>query len=129
MSDVHHFFNCQCCLLLKNKYLQFQLATFLQKAFTVCNTRLRMICSEDEDLDWRLEEYGRHLTISGWKYKTAKERLVEGVKKDREKLLNQPRRRKEMKIMWVSTYNPKPQSAFQNSYNQEKSPSSSCQCS
>ena len=45
-------------------------------------TRLRMICSEDEDLDRRLEEYGKHLTLSRWKYKTAKERLVEGVKKD-----------------------------------------------
>ena len=38
MSDVHHFFNYQCCLLLKNKYLQLQLATFLQKAFIVRNT-------------------------------------------------------------------------------------------
>ena len=28
-------------------------------------TRLRMICSEDEDLDRRLDEYGRHLTVSG----------------------------------------------------------------
>ena len=37
-----------------------------------------MICSEDEDLDQRLKEYGRHLNISRWKYKTAKERLVEG---------------------------------------------------
>ena len=46
-------------------------------------TRLRIICSEDEDLDRRLEEYGRHLTATGWKYKTAKERLVEGAKKDR----------------------------------------------
>ena len=44
---------------------------------------LRMIYSEDEDLDRRLEEYGRHLTATGWKYKTAKERLVEGAKKDR----------------------------------------------
>ena len=41
--------------------------------------------------------------ISGWKYKTAKERLVEGAKKDREKLLNQPRKRKDTKIAWVST--------------------------
>ena len=49
-------------------------------------TRLRMICSEDEDLDQRLKEYGRHLNISGWKYTTAKERLVEGVEKDRAKL-------------------------------------------
>ena len=70
-------------------------------------TRLRMICSEDEDLDRRLEEYGRHLTVSGWKYKTAKERLVEGAKKDREKLLNQPRKRKDTKIAWVSTYDPR----------------------
>jgi len=70
-------------------------------------TRLHMICSEDEDLDRRLEEYGRHLTVSRWKYRTAKERLVEGVKKDREKLLNQPRKRKHMKIVWVCTYNPR----------------------
>ena len=70
-------------------------------------TRLRMICSKDEDLDRRLEEYGRHLTISGWKYKTAKERLVEGAKKDGEKLLNQPRKRKDTKIAWVSTYDPR----------------------
>ena len=45
----------------------------------------------------------RHLTVSGWKDKTAKERLVEGAKKDREKLLNQPTRRKATKIAWVST--------------------------
>ena len=70
-------------------------------------TRLRMICSEDEDLDRRLEEYGRHLTVSGWKYKTAKDRLVEGAKKDREKLLNQPRKRKDTKIACVSTYDPR----------------------
>ena len=36
-----------------------------------------MICSEDEDLDRRREEHGSHLTVSGWKYKTAKERLPE----------------------------------------------------
>ena len=41
-----------------------------------------MVCSEDDDLDLRLEEYKRHLTISGWKYKTAKERPAEGAKKD-----------------------------------------------
>ena len=70
-------------------------------------TRLHMICSEDEDLDRRLEEYRRYLTVSRWKYKTAKERLVEGVKKDREKLLNQPRKRKHMKIVWVSLYDPR----------------------
>ena len=70
-------------------------------------TRLRMICSEDEDLDRRLEEYGRHLTVSGWKYKTVKERLVEGAKKVRGKLLNQPRKKKDTKIAWVSTYDPR----------------------
>ena len=37
MSDVHHFLNCHCCLLLKNKYLQLRLTTFLRKAFTVCS--------------------------------------------------------------------------------------------
>ena len=51
--------------------------------------------------------YYYYLTVSGWKYKTAKERLVEGVKKDREKLLNQPRKRKDTKIAWVSTYDPR----------------------
>ncbi|WP_293815680.1 hypothetical protein, partial [Thiolapillus sp.] len=48
-------------------------------------TRLRMICSQDDDLDRRLEEYAKYLTISGWKYKTAKERLVEGAKTNRKK--------------------------------------------
>ena len=81
-----------------------------------------MICSEDEDLDRRLEEYGRHLTVSGWKYKTAKERLVEGAKKDRAKLPNQTRRRKKKKI--AECHPKRPQNAVQNSYNQEKSPSS-----
>ena len=38
MSDVYYFFNCQCCLLLKNKCLQFRLAAFPQKAPTVLNT-------------------------------------------------------------------------------------------
>ena len=37
MSDVRHFLNCHCCLLLKNKYLQLRLTTFLRKAFTVCS--------------------------------------------------------------------------------------------
>ena len=31
ICQVYHFFNCQCCLLLKNKCLQFRLATFPQK--------------------------------------------------------------------------------------------------
>ena len=39
MSGVYHFFNCQCCLLLKNKCLQLRLANFLQKAFTVLKDR------------------------------------------------------------------------------------------
>uniref|UniRef100_UPI003AF6EDD9 GIY-YIG nuclease family protein n=1 Tax=Thiolapillus sp. TaxID=2017437 RepID=UPI003AF6EDD9 len=70
-------------------------------------TRLRMICSQDDDLDRRLEEYARYLTISGWKYKTAKERLVEGAKTNRKKLLQQPRKKREKKIAWVSTYDPR----------------------
>ena len=37
MSDVSHFFNCKC-FLLKNKSLQFRLATFPQKAPTVLST-------------------------------------------------------------------------------------------
>ena len=63
--------------------------------------------SEFSEFTPKLEEYGRHLTVSGWKYKTARERLVEGAKKDREKLLNQPRKRKDTKITWVSTYDPR----------------------
>ena len=59
-------------------------------------TRLCMICSEDEGL--RPETGGIWKTsVSGWKYKTAKERLVEGAKKDTAKLLNQSRRRKKRK--------------------------------
>ena len=59
-----------------------------------------MITSQDGDLDRRLEEYARYLTIPGWKYKTAKNRLVEGTKKNRQK---QPRKKREKKIAWVST--------------------------
>ena len=54
-----------------------------------------------------MEEYARYFTISGWKYKTAKERLVEGAKKNRQKLLQQPGKTKEKKIAWVSTYDPR----------------------
>ena len=66
-----------------------------------------MITSQDGDLDRRLEKYARYLTIPGWKYKTAKNRLVEGTKKNRQKLLQQPRKTKERKIPWVGTYNPR----------------------
>ena len=70
-------------------------------------TRLRMICSQDDDLDRRLEEYARYRTISGWKYKTAKERLMEGAKTNRQNLLQQPRKKNEKKIVCVSTYDPR----------------------
>ena len=38
---------------------------------------------------------------------TAKERLVEGAKKNRRKLLQQPRKKREKKIAWVSAYDPR----------------------
>ena len=77
-------------------------------------TRLRMICSEDSDLQDRVEEYSRYLTISGWDYRTAKRRLQEGTTKNRKKLLQQPRKRKGKKIAWVTTYDPRfpPKSAI-----------------
>ena len=43
-------------------------------------TRLHMICSEDEDLDRRLEEYGRHLSPDG-STKQLKRDLWKGRKK------------------------------------------------
>ena len=51
MSDVYHFFNCQCCLLLKNKCLQFRLATFPQKRPTVLNTISVSLCAVEADLE------------------------------------------------------------------------------
>ena len=84
-----------------------------------------MICSQDDDLDRRLEEYAKYLAISGWKYKTAKERLVEGAKTNRKKkekktsttAKEEKRKENRMGEHVLS------QSAFQNSHHQQECPS------
>ena len=40
MSDVRHFLNCQCCLLLKTRISNSDLLLSLQKAFAVLSTIL-----------------------------------------------------------------------------------------
>ena len=49
-----------------------------------------------DNLDPRLEEYGRHLIISMYNYKATKERHAEGAKKDRAKRLHQQKRKKKV---------------------------------
>ena len=66
MSDVYHFFNCQCCLLLKNKCLQFRLATFPQKGPTVLNTIWSgQMLHLQLYVDWKLLDYVHHYNWHG----------------------------------------------------------------
>ena len=70
-------------------------------------TRLRMICSDDNILKERIEQYAQFLTLSGWPYKMAKARLEEGSAKNRDKLLSKPRKKKDRKVAWVTTFDPR----------------------
>ena len=70
-------------------------------------TRLRMIISDDVNLRKQIEQYAQYLTLSGWPYKTAKCRLEEGAAKNRDKLLSKPRKRRDRKVAWVTTFDPR----------------------
>ena len=69
--------------------------------------RLRMIVSEDDTLETRINEYSDHLEKSGWNRALAKERLIEGATKRRSEILNKPRCSKPKKLAWVTTYDPR----------------------
>ena len=70
-------------------------------------TRLWMICSEEDTLQKRMEEYARYFAMAGWDYATALRELKRGAKKDRKQILNAPRKQKPPKLAWVSKYDPR----------------------
>jgi hypothetical protein len=70
-------------------------------------TRLRMICSEDQTLKERIEEYAEHFETSGWNKKHVLKELKRGADKDRDTLLNKPRKVKGKKLAWVTTFDPR----------------------
>ena len=70
-------------------------------------TRLRMICSEDDTLENRIQEYARYFAMAGWEYSTALRELRRGANRNRKELLTKPRKKKPPKIAWVSKYDPR----------------------
>eukprot|EP00745_Piridium_sociabile_P028914 TRINITY_DN46767_c1_g1_i5.p1 TRINITY_DN46767_c1_g1~~TRINITY_DN46767_c1_g1_i5.p1 ORF type:complete len:381 (-),score=50.73 TRINITY_DN46767_c1_g1_i5:160-1302(-) len=69
--------------------------------------RLRMLCSDDDTLEERVDEYAKYFCLSGWKYKKAKQELKKGASKNRKKLIQQSRKKKKKKIAWVTNYDPR----------------------
>ena len=66
-----------------------------------------MLCSDDDTLRERVNEYCKYFCLSGWKHKKAKHELEKGASKDRAKLIHQSRKKRKNKIAWVTTYDPR----------------------
>ena len=72
--------------------------------------RLRMICSEDSDLEIRIKEYAKYLATSGWSWNRAIRELRKGASKPRPDILKDKRKKSRngtKKIAWVTTYDPR----------------------
>ena len=80
--------------------------------------RLRTICSHDEYLKPRIDEYAKYFATCGWDYNKAKKLIIKGAnyrEKDTEEeamnkrklFLNKPRKKKPLKVPWLSTYDPR----------------------
>jgi hypothetical protein len=69
--------------------------------------RLRMLCSEDSVLQERIDEYARYFALAGWNKQKAKSELSRAAERDRDQLLTKSRRKKEKKLAWVTTYDPR----------------------
>ena len=74
---------------------------------TGVGTRLRMLCSDDDNLTKRIKEYAKYFSMAGWKYNTALNQLQKGAQQNREELIRRPRKQKPPKIAWVTTYDPR----------------------
>ena len=70
-------------------------------------TRLRMICSDDDTLAGRVDEYTNYFAASGWKKTKARSELQIGAGRNRAEILSQPRMKKTKKLAWVTTYDPR----------------------
>ena len=69
--------------------------------------RLRMICSEDTDLEKRINEYTQYLVNSGWDRKVAYKGLKKGAAVDRKKILAGKIKTKNNKLAWITKYDPR----------------------
>lgn len=69
--------------------------------------RLRMICSDDNNLEQRILEYAKYFTLSGWKWSRALHELRKGAAKPRHAILNNQTKKQKNKIAWVTKYDPR----------------------
>ena len=73
--------------------------------------RLRMICSTDECLEKRVDEYANYLHLSGWPFPKVKYQLREATNIDRESILKSDRvsnnSTKNKKSTWISKHDPR----------------------
>jgi hypothetical protein len=81
-------------------------------------TRLRMICSTNDALCSRIDEYTHYFACSGWNHNKAKSEITRGAnfspndsenesKEKRDMVLQRPRTTKKKKIAWLNTYDPR----------------------
>ena len=66
-----------------------------------------MLCTDDQTLEERLNEYSKYFYMSGWKRQKAQKELKRGAAKNRKKLIHQKRKKDEKKIAWLTTYDPR----------------------
>ena len=71
--------------------------------------RLRMICSTDEVLEKRIDEYANYLHLSGWNLPKVKHQLKEATNIDRESILKSTRQKNNnnKKSAWISRHDPR----------------------
>ena len=76
--------------------------------------RLRLNCSNDDDFDSAVELYSKSLTISGYKYQTARSELLKCKNIDRVEYLKNEKKRKKntkqknnKKVFWISKFDPR----------------------
>ena len=76
--------------------------------------RLRLNCSNDDYFDSAVELYSKSLTISGYKYQTARSELLKCKNIDRIEYLKNAKKRKEntkqknnKKVFWISNFDPR----------------------
>ena len=74
---------------------------------TAMGRRLRVICSNDVDLEKRLNEYTMYLVNSGWNLRKAKRELRKGANVSRAGALRNKQKENFDKVAWVSKYDPR----------------------
>ena len=70
-------------------------------------TRLRMLVSDDEVLENRINEYAKYLSMSGWKWTKALRAIKKGASKNRQDILCEKPKKRNKKIAWITTHDPR----------------------